>query len=78
MSKKPWKHDGGEIPLRFRRDYRDFLAEHFPDAPQVGPDGVPPMQNAVFLRRSLVKHPVSAGRMSACLSLFPDALTFPF
>ncbi len=73
--KKPWKHDGGEIPLRFRRAYRGFLAEHFPDAPQVGPDGVPPMENAAFLRRSLVKHLVSAGRMSAYLARFPDELT---
>ena len=73
--KKPWKHDGGEIPLRFRRAYRAFLAEHFPDAPQVGPDGVPPMENAAFLRRSLVKHLVSAGRMSAYLARFPDELT---
>ena len=73
--KKPWKPDGGEIPLRFRRAYRGFLAEHFLDAPQVGPDGVPPMANAAFLRRSLVKHLVSAGRMSAYLARFPDELT---
>ena len=28
--KKPWTHERGELPLRFRRAYRRFFAAHFP------------------------------------------------
>ena len=73
--KKPWKHTGGEFPLRFRRAYRGFLAAHFPEAPPIGEDGVAPMTNLAFLRRSLLKHLVSAHKMAAYLARFPDDLT---
>jgi lipopolysaccharide biosynthesis glycosyltransferase len=74
-SKKPWSHAGGELPLRFRRAYRAFLAAHFPDAPPVGEDGVAPMANRPFLQKSLAKHLVSARKMSAYLERFPTDLT---
>ena len=72
--RKPWNHDGGEFPLRFRRAYRAFMVEHFPDRP-VGPDGTPPHGNPAFLRRMLVKHLLSVGKTCAYLDRFPDDLT---
>jgi hypothetical protein len=72
--RKPWQHAGGELPLRFRRAYRAFFAEHFPEA-EVGPDGVAPMTNRAFLRRSLGKHLLSAHKMAAYLGRFPTDLT---
>lgn len=73
--KKPWKHAGGELPLRFRRAYREFLAAHFPQAPPVGGDGVAPMANRSYLAKSLLKHLVSLPKISAYLARFPDDLT---
>lgn len=73
--KKPWSHMGGEFPLRYRRAYRAFFAEHCPDAPQLGEDGVTPMTNRAFLQRSLMKHLVSAHKMAAYLRRFPTDLT---
>ncbi len=73
--KKPWKHAGGELPLRFRRAYRAFFASHFPEGPQVGEDGVAPMSNRSYLTRSLVKHLISLGKMERYLARFPDDLT---
>lgn len=72
--RKPWSHDAGELPLRFRRAYRGFFAEHFPEAP-VGPDGVAPLANRGFVRRMLVKHLLSLGKLGAYLDRFPDGLT---
>ena len=73
--KKPWRHTGGELPLRFRRAYRAFFDEYFPDAPAVDEDGLAPMTNRAFLQRSLVKHLVSAHKMVAYLERFPTDLT---
>ncbi len=73
--KKPWKHAGGELPLRFRRAYRAFFAAHFPDAPQVGEDGVMPMSNRGYLAKSLIKHLVSLPKISAYVARFPTDLT---
>ncbi len=72
---KPWKHDGGEFPLKFRRAYRAFFAAHYPDAPPIGPDGTPPMENLGFLRKSLLKHLASSGKMSRYLARFETDLT---
>jgi hypothetical protein len=72
--RKPWKSDRGEYPLRFRRAYRAFMAEHFPDHP-VGPDGRPPHENPAFLRKMLVKHLLSLGKTCRYLDRFPDDLT---
>jgi hypothetical protein len=72
--KKPWTHAGGELPLRFRRAYRAFFAEHFPDAP-IGEDGIAPMANRGFLAKSLGKHLISLPKMGAYLDRFPSDLT---
>lgn len=72
--RKPWSHDGGELPLRFRRAYRDFFAAHFPEAP-IGPDGVAPLANHSFVRKMLVKHLLSLGKLGGYLDRFPDDLT---
>ncbi|MBB5223442.1 hypothetical protein HNP73_003389 [Amaricoccus macauensis] len=72
--RKPWSHDGGELPLRFRRAYRDFFAANFPEEP-VGPDGVAPLANRRFVGRMLVKHLLSLGKLGAYLDRFPDDLT---
>lgn len=73
--KKPWKHDRGELPPRFRRAYRAFLAAHFPDFPAVGPDGTPPQGNPGFLYKLYFKHLLSTRPMISYLSRFPDDLT---
>lgn len=73
--RKPWNHDGGEFPLRFRRAYRAFLAAHLQDAPPIGPDGVPPHRNRRFLRRMLVKHLLSTGKLCDYLDRFEDDLS---
>jgi hypothetical protein len=73
--KKPWTHAGGELPLRFRRAYRAFFAEHFPGAPPVGEDGTAPMANRAALQRSLAKHLASAHKMAAYMGRFPTDLT---
>lgn len=72
--RKPWSHDRGELPLRFRRAYRAFFAEHFPDTP-IGEDGTAPLDNRAFLRKSLVKHVLALGKTSAYLARFPTDLT---
>ncbi len=72
--RKPWKDERGELPLRFKRAYRAFMAAHFPDQP-VGPDGTLPHGNPVFLRRMLVKHLLALGKTCAYLDRFPDDLT---
>ncbi len=72
--RKPWKNDAGEYPLRFRRAYRAFMAEHFPEHP-VGPDGIPPHGNPAFLRKMLVKHMLSVGKTCAYLDRFPGDMT---
>lgn len=73
--KKPWNHTGGQFPLRFRRAYREFLAAHFPEAEPIGPDGMAPMANAAFLRKSFAKHLLSVGKMSAYLGRFETEFT---
>lgn len=72
--RKPWAHEGGEFPLRFKRAYRAFMAEHFPDKP-VGPDGLPPHRNPAFLRRMLVKHLLALGKTCRYLDRFETDLT---
>ena len=72
--KKPWRHDGGELPPRFRAAYRAFFATHFPDAP-IGPDGTPPHLNLTFQRRMLVKHLLASGKMAAYLGRFESDMT---
>lgn len=74
-SKKPWTHDQGELPLKFRRAYRAFLAEHYPERPPVGPDGVQPLRDRGFFLRMLAKHMLAAGPMAAYLGRFEDDLT---
>jgi lipopolysaccharide biosynthesis glycosyltransferase len=73
-AQKPWRHDKGEMPLRFRRAYRAFFREHFPATP-VGEDGAEPMGNLGFLRRSLVKHLISAHKMRTYLDRFETDLS---
>ncbi|MFO1208577.1 MAG: glycosyltransferase family 8 protein [Amaricoccus sp.] len=73
--KKPWTHSGGGLPLRFRRAYRAFLDEHFPDAPPIGPDGTPPHRNLGYMRSVLVRHLLAAGRFSDYLDRFESDLS---
>lgn len=72
--KKPWRHDGGELPPRFRAAYRAFFAAHFPDAP-IGPDGTPPHRALAFQRRMLVKHLLASGKMAAYLGRFESDMS---
>lgn len=73
--RKPWRHDGGELPLKFRRAYAAFLAAHFPDYPPLGGDGRAPHENPAFLYKLLAKHLVSTRPMVTYLARFPDELS---
>jgi hypothetical protein len=73
--RKPWSHSGGVLPLRFRRAYRDFLAQHFPDAPAIGPDGTPPRHDLGYMRVMLVRHLLAVRRFAAYLDRFETDLT---
>ncbi len=72
--KKPWNHDGGEVPLRFRRAYRAFFREHFPER-EIGLDGTSTLANPNYVRKVMLKHFGAARRMSNYLARFPDDLT---
>lgn len=72
--KKPWNHDGGELPLRFRRAFGQFLRAHFPAAEQVDGDGLAPVDNAGWLRTSLWKHVLGLPKMRRYLGRFAHDL----
>jgi hypothetical protein len=74
-AKKPWKHSGGALPVKFRRAYREFLRQHYPGGKDIGPDGLDPHQNRVYLRKSLVRHLMAAGRMCDYLDRFDNELS---
>ena len=65
--KKPWTHAGGELPLRFRRAYRAFFAEHFPER-RSAPDGTRRMANPAFLREDAGQAPALARARPAAIS----------
>lgn len=72
--RKPWRHDEGEFPLRFRRAYSAFLARHFPNLPRPAETGNNPAANDRFMRRMLLKHLVSHRAMARYLGRFPNDL----
>ena len=65
----------GSLPLRFRRAYAAFVAEHFPDAPQIDPGGRTPFADRSRLRSVLWRHYLSQRRFADYLDRFPDDLT---
>lgn len=71
--RKPWRHEGGELPPRLRSAYASFLAAHFPELPPLGP-AMSPREDPVFLYKLLAKHLVSTWPMVRYLSRFPDDL----
>jgi hypothetical protein len=71
-AKKPWKHAGGALPLKFRRAYRAFFAEHFREAPQIGPDGLRPDQNPRYLRSLFTRHFMAIGSFGRYLDRFEN------
>lgn len=73
--RKPWNYTGSELPLRFRRAYEAFLAQHFPERPMPNETAADPAANAASLRRTLIKHLLSHRAMARYLSRFPDDLT---
>lgn len=73
--RKPWRHDKGELPLRFRHAYAAFLTAHFPELPPLGGDGTRPEANVVFLYKLLAKHLVTTWPMTRYLARFPSDLT---
>jgi hypothetical protein len=72
--KKPWTHRGGGLPLKFRRGYREFFAQHFPEAP-VGADGLAPHANRSYLRSMLMRHLLAVGPFGDQLDRFETDLT---
>jgi lipopolysaccharide biosynthesis glycosyltransferase len=73
--KKPWRHIGGALPLKYRRAYRSFLARHFPEAAPIGEDGLPPHRNCGYLRQVLSRHFLAVQRFTAYLGRFETDLT---
>jgi Glycosyl transferase family 8 len=73
--KKPWRHTGGALPLKFRHAYQAFFAVHFPVDLRIETDGLLPHQNRAYLRRMLVRHLLAVGRFSAYLEQFGSDLT---
>lgn len=72
--KKPWSHDDGELPLRFRRTFADFLARHFPDDPPVPAGTMAPTANRAWLRKSLWRHALGLGATCDYLARFDHDL----
>ena len=60
--KKPWRHDGGELPLRFRRAYRGVLRRAFSRGADRRGRGARRWRTAAFLQRSLAKHLLGRAR----------------
>lgn len=72
--KKPWTHDGGELPLRFRRAISGLFHGAFPGGARWGATGWP-MANRAFWAKAMGKHLLSMGKMAAYLERFPTDLT---
>ena len=72
--KKPWAHEDGKLPIRFRRAYATFIAQHYPSGAALDPAGLSPHQNRRYLRRSLVKHFISMGKLCTYLDRFDGEL----
>lgn len=72
--RKPWTHVGGALPLKFRNAYRRFIAQHYPDGPQIGGNGLPPHENPAYLRRMLLRHLVAIGSTADYLDRFATDL----
>lgn len=73
--KKPWTHGGGQLPPRFRAGCRAFLAAHYPDRLQIGPDRHAMHQNRGYMRDVLFRHLMAMGRFCDYLDRFETDLT---
>ena len=73
--KKPWSHVGGQLPPRFRAACRAFLAAHYPERPQIGPDKHAMHQNRSYMRGVLTRHLLAVGRFCDYLDRFETDLT---
>lgn len=71
---KPWADREGQFSPRFARSFDAFLARHFPGRERrpVSPGILP---DHPFMRRMLLKHFLSASKLSRYLSRFPSDLT---
>ncbi|MEH6773841.1 MAG: glycosyltransferase family 8 protein [Cereibacter changlensis] len=71
---KPWSDRHGEFSPRFARSFDAFLARHFPDrARKPVSSGLLPDHRQ--MRRMLIKHFLSAGKLSRYLAQFPSDMT---
>jgi hypothetical protein len=70
--KKPWRHASGALPLKFRRAYRAFLSEHFPQEPQIVRDGLHPHENRRYQRMLFFRHFLATGRFAEYIGRFDD------
>ena len=73
--KKPWTHVGGQLPPRFRAACRAFLAAHYPERPQVGPDRHAMHENRKYMRSVLARHLMAVGSFCDYLDRFESDLT---
>ena len=73
--KKPWSHAGGQLPPRFRAACRAFLAAHYPERPQIGPDKHAMHQNRSYMRGVLTRHLLAMGRFCDYLDRFETDLS---
>lgn len=72
---KPWADDReGQYSPRFARSFDDFVAMHFPQRAR-RPVSTGLLPDHPLMRRMLIKHLLSAGKLSRYLARFPTDLT---
>ncbi|WP_420023083.1 glycosyltransferase family 8 protein [Cereibacter azotoformans] len=71
---KPWCDPDNLLSPQFARDLQIFLARHFPDHPPL-PLGPGMLPDSLAMRRMLMKHLLSSGRLARYLERFPSDLT---
>ncbi len=71
--RKPWADPQGQLPQRFANTLAAFLARHFPGVPPL-PHAPGPLRDTGLMRKMLVRHFLSAGKMRRYLARFHSDL----
>ena len=73
--RSPGATSAAQLPPRFRAACRAFLAEHYPERPQIGPDKHAMHQNRGYMRGVLIRHLLAVSRFCDYLDRFETDLT---
>ena len=71
--RKPWADRDGQLPQRFATTLGAFLARHFPDHPPL-PTRPGPLHDTALMRKMLLRHFLSAGKMRRYIARFASDL----